>query len=196
MIPSYENKLGTVRRMRRYKKHASPSFVLGQNVIERCFSIVVEYANVKIIFKLSRDDECCSSHLFELPAKRFRSKINRRRVGWTCFTIEIDRLAVFIAQVGQLIEDKTDWRCKLLRIFQRSFKSQMQRSKFYHVNKRTHALILQEDFIYKILSPVCVLETQLDRNSYECFDTFITEKFISNWLMSTQKGKLRIRKAL
>lgn len=105
----------------RVKQCMLSSFVPDQNVIEGCRSRWWECGNIKIISGLSWGNECCLRwHLFELPAKRFRPKINCRRVGRTRFTIEIDRLAVFIVQAGRPIEDKIDWRCKLLRIFQLS----------------------------------------------------------------------------
>lgn len=132
-----------------------------------------------------------SPHLFELPAKRFRPKINCRRVGWTRFTIEIDRLAVFIVQVGRPIEDKIDWRCKLLRIFQRSFKLQVQISS---CKGWLHTLILFKKVLFiRFFLFLCTGNLiMVDHHGYECFDTFVTEKFISNWLMNEQKKTLWI----
>lgn len=110
MIPSYENKLRTVRGMRRYarkKVHMPPSFTWSKCNRKMLLSMW-KYQNYFRVIVGWRVTSVVRWHLFELLAKRFRPKINCRRVEWTRFTIEIDRLAIFIVQIGRPIEDKTD----------------------------------------------------------------------------------------
>lgn len=73
-------------------------------IVDACCSILKRRNYFKIIMGWHG---YCSSHLFQLLMKKFRSEINSRRVRRTCFTIEIDRLAVFIVQTNRYRKQKS-----------------------------------------------------------------------------------------